>query len=287
MNRRQQQLSALLWNSVNAMPTPQVQSVGRSIFDPVWAVKEHAGRHTEIIHIIRGRVKVRTPDYTIAGSEGDTIYTPTGQPHRDCFPLGSEFEVFLVFVDWPGESHLLSQYSPPDLARANPQLRALMTSDFQRLYDDFLVGGSLAQELVNLRMKRILFNLLRSAGGDYPGADAAQTSRRRRTDIMTQARRVIHQRYTQALSLEDIASALDISTYYLSRVFSQETGFTLSSYISWVRMQKAAELLRAGVDKVSAVAWHVGYRDSHYFTRVFKLHWGMTPAQYRRQAPRD
>src|SRR5690606_29042432 len=106
-------------------------------------------------------------------------------------------------------------------------------------------------------------------------------ARVRRVQIMTQARSVINERFGQPLGLDDIADAINISPYYLSRVFSQEAGFTLSSYLHDVRMEKAASLLRNPRMAVSEVASSEGFRDAHYFARVFKSHYGSAPSTYR------
>ena len=84
------------------------------------------------------------------------------------------------------------------------------------------------------------------------------------------------------LSLKTLAAQCYISPSYLSNVFKQETGQTLTDYISSRRMEQAARLLLTTNARVAAVAEKVGILDVNYFTKMFKNATGETPTAYRR-----
>ena len=110
---------------------------------------------------------------------------------------------------------------------------------------------------------------------------AERSTDARRTQILQTAKRIIHERYAEHLSLNTIAEAMRLSPYHLSHIFSEHSGFTLSSYLTSVRMEKAADLLRASQDSVADIAAAVGFNDAHYFGKVFRAHFGHTPSQFR------
>ena len=85
-----------------------------------------------------------------------------------------------------------------------------------------------------------------------------------------------------ALSLKTLAAQCYISPSYLSNVFKQETGQTLTDYISRRRMERAARLLLTTNARVAVVAEEVGILDVNYFTKMFKSATGQTPTAYRR-----
>lgn len=87
--------------------------------------------------------------------------------------------------------------------------------------------------------------------------------------------------YTEPISLRELADANHISAEHLSRTFKKETGENISEYITRLRTQKAAELLKNSQLSVSEIAAFVGYLDSNYFVKVFKKRYGMTPSAYR------
>lgn len=266
-----------------AMSLPRIRSMGRSLFDPVWALNDHASNNIELLYILRGQVKVHTQDYVLPASEGQIIYTPHGLTHRDVFPLDSKFEVYLIHFCWDGEASMLSQLTPTMLTDASRQDPGTLASDMRQLYLDFQQPGPLTAQLTSLRLLQVLCRLWHHAlAGTQRDSEATyDLARARRVQIMTQARQVIDERYGQPLGLDDIADAIEVSPYYLSRVFSQEAGFTLSNYLHDVRMEKAKNLLRDPRTAVSQVASDVGFRDAHYFARVFKNHFGEAPSAYR------
>lgn len=85
------------------------------------------------------------------------------------------------------------------------------------------------------------------------------------------------------LSLKSLAAMCYISPSYLSNLFKQETGQTLTDYINTQRIRRAAHRLCTGNDGIAAVAEQVGILDVNYFTKIFKKVMGVTPTQYRRQ----
>ena len=65
-------------------------------------------------------------------------------------------------------------------------------------------------------------------------------------------------------------------------MFKQETGQTLTDYISCRRMERAARLLLTTNARVAVVAEEVGILDVNYFTKMFKSATGQTPTAFRR-----
>jgi AraC-like DNA-binding protein len=255
--------------------------MGRSIFDPIWREKEHAGRNSEMLHVLRGSVELVMRDASVCGREGDTLYTPAGAPHRDVFPPGSTFEVYLVHFDWRGEAEFLRRVPVTALTPAPPPVQAQLALQFQQLHLTFQQQGPMTRELCGLRLLTILLTLARHAlTPRSTGADVDLGAARSR-QIMQLARQHIQRHYHEPLGLDDIAAALHLSPYHLSHVFSEQSGFTLSSYLTQVRMEKAAELLRDGRLPIRAVAAAVGYRDPQYFARVFRSHFQASPSSFR------
>jgi len=67
---------------------------------------------------------------------------------------------------------------------------------------------------------------------------------------------------------------------YLSRLFKQEMGETLSEYLFRIRIERAAQLLKERQYKVGEIAGMVGYSASSYFSIMFKKHTGYSPREY-------
>lgn len=255
---------------------PTIRTIGRSIFDPIWAEHEHFDSCSELIFVLRGQVTVKTAAYSITAQEGDVIYTPANMPHRDVFSSGSIFEVYLIQFRWDGEESLLKKTTPLQMSKVARNHHLQMAEDFACLFRDFTANREFSKTLVQLRLLEIIYRMMQKEN-----APKKNTSVIRRHQIMQQAREIILNNFNRQISLDDIAEKLDISPYYLSRIFSEENGFTLCHYLTQVRLEKAVEWLNDPRRTISEIAYKTGFKDSHYFSRVFKTWFGCTPKEYR------
>lgn len=83
-------------------------------------------------------------------------------------------------------------------------------------------------------------------------------------------------------SLGGLAEHFYISRSYLSRVFKEVTGFTVSEYINTARIRQAQKLLEDSSLNISEISRETGYETVTYFEKIFKKHTGITPLKYRR-----
>ena len=82
------------------------------------------------------------------------------------------------------------------------------------------------------------------------------------------------------LSLKTVASYLFLNSAYLSRIFKEVTGVSVSKYITSMRIQRACMLLEQGGMTVKDIARQVGYRNVNFFSKEFKKHRGIAPGHY-------
>lgn len=91
--------------------------------------------------------------------------------------------------------------------------------------------------------------------------------------------------YGKDLSLDDVAGSVFLSSGYLSIIFKEETGYTVLEYITYIRMQKAKELiLQVPALKVKDIAEQLGYNNVQSFIRYFKKYYGETPVAFRKKS---
>lgn len=109
-----------------------------------------------------------------------------------------------------------------------------------------------------------------------------EKSRRESGDIVDSAIRYINKNYTdENISLNSVAQALGISPNYLSACFSQKMEISFVEYVTKMRMSRAKQLLQRTNLRTSEIAAEVGYRDSRYFSFVFRKTQGCTPRAFR------
>ena len=147
--------------------------------------------------------------------------------------------------------------------------------------DEFLKKAD-AVELPDLSMgigvlREYIYKLLRCAI-----EIREQESNNQGHKMMQGALEYIDSHYMQdSLSLNEVASGIDVSANYFSAVFSQEMNMTFVEYVTKKRMERAMKLLKQTDLSAADIAGQVGYKDPHYFSFVFKKTQGCTPREYR------
>jgi AraC-like DNA-binding protein len=86
-------------------------------------------------------------------------------------------------------------------------------------------------------------------------------------------------------SLEELGKKIGCSHFYLSRIFSTQTGQTITQYLRQLRMERAAELLRGGEHNVTEAAGEVGYNSLSHFSAAFHETFGCCPGLYPLKTP--
>lgn len=96
-----------------------------------------------------------------------------------------------------------------------------------------------------------------------------------------QIHRYIERSYHENITLTALAEQYHMDASYLSRIFSQKYGETIIAFLTRIRMEKAAELMKDQDKKLETISFLVGYDDYNYFSRVFRKKMGCSPREYR------
>lgn len=97
----------------------------------------------------------------------------------------------------------------------------------------------------------------------------------------------IYVHLTERITIEDLASHVDLSTSYLSRLFKQEIGISVSDYIRDKKLNRALNLLRYTDHSFAEIANILSFSSQSHFIQSFKAYSGMTPKKYRDQYSRS
>ncbi|WP_238598371.1 helix-turn-helix transcriptional regulator [Saccharothrix sp. ALI-22-I] len=97
----------------------------------------------------------------------------------------------------------------------------------------------------------------------------------------------MHERYSEPITLKNLAAEVFVSPFHFSRTFSKITGVTPGRYLTAVRIFEAKRLLLTTSLTISNIVCSVGYSSVGTFTSRFTRSVGMTPTQYRAPEVRD
>ena len=91
----------------------------------------------------------------------------------------------------------------------------------------------------------------------------------------------IEEHYKDKITLDMLATHVNISVFHLSHIFKQSTGQTPIEYLNQYRLIMSADMLRSCDYSIMDIAFECGYNNVSYFNRAFKAKYGMTPKEYR------
>lgn len=91
----------------------------------------------------------------------------------------------------------------------------------------------------------------------------------------------IDKNYFREIKLNSFSDKYYLSKEYLSRLFKDEFGYSIYEYVLKVRMEKAREMIVDPTVKIQSISEHLGYKDNNYFSRAFKIYYGVSPSEYR------
>ena len=81
-------------------------------------------------------------------------------------------------------------------------------------------------------------------------------------------------------TLSDMADALQVSPFYLSKLLNNSLHKTFTELVSERRVEASKELLKSG-KRIKEIAYEVGFQGQNYFTKIFKKYTGVTPKMYK------
>ncbi|WP_145330057.1 response regulator [Paenibacillus xylanexedens] len=197
-----------------------------------------------------------------------------GDPHlRDSFV--KEFAAPLQSMDWNSSSYgvyLLNDLTLESFRIANQIFRMSADPDENIRSLQQMIRGITSWEACTQYLCDLLDQLWQrraASSGKY-------------SDVIDQVKAYVSGQYNnEQVSLKSISAHVRISPSHLSKIFSQETGQTITEYLTQVRIGKAKELLKTTSNKTFEIAFKVGYNDPHYFSNIFKKTTGCTPKEYR------
>ncbi|HEX2187527.1 MAG TPA: helix-turn-helix transcriptional regulator [Longimicrobiaceae bacterium] len=116
-----------------------------------------------------------------------------------------------------------------------------------------------------------------------PGAGGAprRGARRVRDRALARAIEVVHLRFRERLSLDDVGREAGYSPFHLARLFRSHTGLPVHQYVNRLRLRAAFEAVLDGPADLSAVALSHGFSSHSHFTAAFGREFGIAPSAAR------
>jgi AraC family transcriptional regulator len=201
------------------------------------------------------------------GGPSSLVYHPAGEVHSNQWPSAGRCFHIEITKD---RLEILRDYArlPDETADFQGSLPAELAFRVYQEYQERDEAASLAMEGIALEM---LAAIARGCSRNWEQL---------RPRWLQQARDLLHDRFAEKLSLDDIAQAIHIHPTHLCRTFRRHFGCSLGEYQRQLRIDYACRQLAGSDQPLINLALAAGFTDQSHFIRTFKRHMGMTPAEF-------
>lgn len=247
----------------------------------------HWHEYIEILFLIEGSLTavIQAKPYLLA--PGELVVINPRELHMTRTSGSTAY--LLLQVSWEQMNRIFSDFdslhfqtliSPGDSGTETlPLFRTL--SQMIQIYQNTQDGSQL---LFMSRLYEFFYELYKDFSQRITQKDRAASFRglQRITQIMGWVR----DHYQTPITLEDAASILGISKEYFCRLFRQYTGQTFLEYVTSVRILHFYDDLLRSEDSITLLLEQNGITNYKVFMKAFKLHYGQTPQQIRKNSRR-
>lgn len=158
----------------------------------------------------------------------------------------------------------------------HPESAAEITEVMTELYAIADSGDYVRDMRINQELSRLLTLLM-----SYSWHPENKVISKKRMEL-SRVREYLDEHFREKIVLEELARNFYVDKYYLTKIFKEAYGVTITAYILSMRITRAKSLLRFTDMTIEEVGAAAGMSDANYFARSFKKTEGMTPREYRR-----
>lgn len=258
------------------------------------AVPPHWHDELELIIIVEGKVHVRIAGSEFLLSAGEGYFANSGILHAADLLSRSGHQHAMVFSPRMISCGVdLVWKTCVDPVLNNPYIPFVRLAETVPWQNELLIKiesawqyGAYEKKDYPIHVRHFLsqaFALIASHA-ETIGKETTYTDRYQRDELrIKKALLFIERNYSSAVTLEEIAASVSVSTSTCLRLFRTIVGTTPVNYLTDYRLQKSTEELRyQGKRTISEIAYLCGFTDASYFNRCFRKKYGVTPTEYVR-----
>lgn len=243
--------------------------LSEATYPPNHSLPRHSHERSCFMSVLRGSVTETYSSKRLTGKPSTLIFRPSGEIHSDYFHNAGG-RVFLIEIEpWWLERVGPHFASADDSVGLNCEF---LSSLSKRLYQEFRQMDEVSSLVIEGLMLEMVGEVSRYTN---------RSTTRKPPRWLEQVRELLHARFSEHLTLSDIARTVDVHPVHLGYTFRRHYRCTPGEYVRRLRMEFVCHAIATSNTALSDVALLGGFSDQSHLTRAFKRHTGMTPAQYR------
>jgi AraC-like DNA-binding protein len=238
-----------------------------------------------LIHQLEHRPLVADAMRAVIYSPGSVYRRAVVSPQGDrcsymAFDMRLAVEAAAAFD--PAAAHDAARYRFPFAAASIETPDFLLKQRVRARVADPAVDAGEVRERLYWLIDRVIASGYRGRGDTRSLAGQRPATRREHRDLVEAARGFMAHDPGAPLTIDEIAAGIGTSPFHLSRLFRRETGASLHSYRTHLRLRASVERIAAG-DRLADVAHDLGFASQAHFADRFRRTYGVPPAAWRRR----
>lgn len=134
----------------------------------------------------------------------------------------------------------------------------------------------------DMRISEKLMSLLTLLMEESWNPDLASASGHKRQNLL-RVKEYLDTHYPEKITLDQLSGLFYINKFYLTRIFKEQFGMSVSAYLQQIRITRAKQLLRFTDRSIESIGAECGIGDANYFARMFKKIEGISPGEFRKR----
>lgn len=249
----------------------------------------HSHDFCEIGFVMSGRGKYRIDEALYEVSEGDLLVLNPGVRHQVLLIEGNEnpsTEFFVAATDFQLKDMERNCLPLPDgqpILHTSGELRQRVFRICSSIESENAVFRQGRYYMMKAYMIQLLLLIIREQYDPVERKGGYAFESVNKKYVVEQILNYFEDHYKEKISLDQIASNMYLSPFYISRIFKSETGEAPIRHLINIRLEKAYELLEKGWNgSIQEAAACVGYDDAYHFSKLFKKRYGVSPSQVKK-----
>ncbi len=236
----------------------------------------HLHSQVELLYVVSGVTEVTIFNQTKLLEKGDfAIVFPNAIHSYASGEEGSQIIIAICSLDLTGDFFKrMTSYYPTKPFISAEKLHTNVSFAIAELEKEYHEGHDLnaCRALLLLIFSRIL-----------PIVELARNKDIENYDLTHLIVNYVSEHFQESLTLTELANHLNVSKYYLSRIFSSKLNTNFNQYINYIRANFALTLIQSTSYTLTRISVDSGFESQRTFNRAFKEIYHMTPSEYRRQ----
>lgn len=250
---------------------------GHVLATPLYEVIREDYNDYLIMAVVSGELQVVNEGQTVHVRPGQTVLLNCHKPHQ--YRALTQTEFYYVHFDGCNSTEIYQHLMDNAGIVVASESSSEVLDPLKLLYAKFKYGSDISEVEVSGLIHGMLCNLA------VPKSKS-ETQNENSNRVVQAALDYINSHLDSLISVDQLASEVNMSPFYFCRLFKKCTRYSPHEYILTKRLDLAKYLLTSTNQTISEIAHAVGFNSDTGFINAFKGRVGISPGKFRTYHPK-